>query len=129
MAAQGNEPVSSDNIRAVVAALSREVLYAGNEGGTGHAVHIHAAQSDYSSLVVETAGSQHATYSDEIPPRAGTYALGTGHNVTVAVYAEKGTIELAFEGGNYSFPIRVIGVRSGGGRLLADLLAMLGGER
>ena len=123
--AAGNEPVSSGNLRAVAALLGREVLYTGNESYDGHAVHIHGAPSDFSSLVIETAGDRHATYSDEIPATAGSHRLSTGYNVVVNVYADGPTIELAFEGGVYNVPVRVMGIRSGGGSDLIDLLLRL----
>lgn len=137
MAAQGTAPVSAENLHEAVDGLRgllapRETIFsttsydghANDLAATGY-VRFYCADDAYQSLEVTCRNGQTILPTVTVPFADGASADAMpGHPVTITFV---GIEKLVNFSGYYSEDgiVRVVGVRSGGGQLVADLLDLL----
>lgn len=134
MAADGSESTKNSNLKAVAdrlrreisSATSREVLYAGMDE---YRVTIPLGEGEaYESLEIHMGhdGDGLLAASITVPFEDGTYAVEVNGRRSLQVSFVGGAGFYAYLNDSSSFISRVIGIRSGGGSSLLDLLRDLG---
>lgn len=116
MAVTGAEPISAENLRAVIdgLGLGREMLFAGfcEEDSLNGSLCVPGSLSEYASFVIELFYSNTCS-SVEVPSTAGNYTLVSG--ISVKVYTMTGCIAFNFSSSKSSLRIcRIFGVRAAG---------------
>ena len=125
MAVDGMEPISAADLSDVVSKLvgmsGRETVYIGSGG------YFLAPTSEFSELEVNVAiGSFDMTFNTFTVPNE-TQTITIGSNLLDIDVSESST-RVSARNNKFTFVSRIVGIRSGGGQLIADLLATLGGE-
>lgn len=124
----GNEPISSDNLAAVIQAanLDREVLFAGaidveSDGNIDTSVNF----DEYAAFIIEWSDSG-AAYSKQVT-RTVNVEQALSDWVGFKPFVNGSRRFFSFDSSGTCIVTRIIGIRSGGGQLLADILAALEG--
>ena len=124
----GNEPISSDNLAAVIQAanLDREVLFAGaidveSDGNIETSVNF----DEYAAFIIEWSDSG-AAYSKQVTRTVNVEQALSGW-VDFKPFVNGSRRFFSFGSSGTCIVTRIIGIRSGGGQLLADILAALEG--
>ena len=128
MTMTGTEPVSSDNLAAVIQAanLDREVIFAGNAelDGTSMTLYTSVDFADYQRIIIEFSDSS-TYYSSDIQCVMNTN-IDAGNGLTVRLADNNNRRSIRLERSILNTVVtRIIGIRSGGGQLLADALSRL----
>ena len=131
----GSEPISAANLAGVLgsAGLGRDVLLTltASEIGSGFTFFVCCGDGEYSSLLFEYAKRQGASTGwtsgeFEVPFTEGFHdGLSHGFHVEISRYNGFYEVDVRSAGAIPSIT-RIVGIRSGGGQLLADLLHLLG---
>ena len=129
MAMTGTEPVSAENLSAALQAanLDREVLFAGTLKLVSEDLVFDANLSDYEGFEVTISDKSGDNIETKVVPAADrqeTTVCGVG----VEPWQRKDNyLQIRFDEKGYSsrWLSRIIGIRSGGGQLLADALTRL----
>ena len=134
MAADGSEPTKNSNLKAVAdrlrdeltKATSREVLYAGM-GESRVTIPLGEGEA-YESLEIHMGfdGDGLQAASITVPFEDGTYSVRVNGDTSLQITFEAGEGFYVYLRDSSSFVSRVIGIRSGGGSSLIDLLRYLG---
>lgn len=130
MAAQPDQPISVENLSAALQkAVGEVVLYAGGgESNLACCVDEPLSAFDQFKVIASTMYGMDAPFT--VPATAGTVSNPSGSvsSVTISESANGTTVRVSCN--DYGGPnvYRVVGIRSGGGVALADLLAAMGGE-
>ena len=127
----GNEPISVDNLAAALQAanLDREVLFAGTLKLVSESLVFDANLSDYEGFEVTISDKSGNDIETKVVPAADrqeTTVCGVG----VEPWQRMGNyLQIRFDENGHSsrWLSRIVGIRSGGGQLLADILAALEG--
>ena len=124
----GNEPISSDNLAAVIQAanLDREVLFAGaidveSDGNIETSVNF----DEYAAFIIEWSDSG-AAHSQQVT-RTVNVEQALSDWVDFKPFVNGSRRFFSFDSSGTCIVTRIIGIRSGGGQLLADILAALEG--
>lgn len=127
MAMTGTEPVSAENLSAALQAanLDREVLFAGaidveSDGGIETSVNF----DEYAAFIIEWSDSD-AAYSQQVT-RTVNVEQALSDRVNFEPFVNGSRRFFSFDSSGTCIVTRIIGIRSGGGQLLADLLRLLG---
>ena len=124
MAVDGMEPISAADLSDVVSKLvgmsGRETVYIGNGG------EFLAPTSEFSELEVNVAIGDFGTTFNTFTVPNETQTITIGRNLLDIDVSESRSMVSA-RNNNFTFVSRIVGIRSGGGQLIADLLAALEG--
>ena len=127
MTAQATQPVSVDNLAAALgeAGVGSDTVLATSYSSTGHA--FYAPPSVYDQLVIHYKSIVYDVFRTLAVDNS-TQAIADGGSTLDLSVSEDGST-LSSRNGQFKFVALVVAVRSGGGRLLAELLSALGGGR
>lgn len=125
MSVTGKEPAKIDDLRVLAQSLGREVLFAGYlDAASSNHIETSADFSEYSDFIIEWSDSG-GSYSGQVPCIVGqSQTVGPGLSFYPAVNGAR----RFFYCTGHVVVTRIIGIRNGGGQLLADLIAAMGGD-
>ena len=134
MAATTDQPISVGNLAAALngAGIGREVLMANQfnaDFSVRNTFNFYGSPDEYDAFEVEVVNNLEG-WKDTVPATGGTGTHGFEYTVTTASRTGNFLFSVDGNGASTYIVMRIVGIRSGGGRLLADaLLAAIGGER
>lgn len=126
MAMTGTEPVSAENLSAALQAanLDREVLFAGAIDVESYgSIETSVNFDEYAAFIIEWSDSG-AAYSQQVT-RTVNVEQALSDWVSFEPFVNGSRRFFSFDSSGTCIVTRIIGIRSGGGQLLADALARL----
>lgn len=129
MAAQPDQPVSVDNLGAALGKAVGEVVLFTGSGSTATA-YVDEPLSAFSGFRIVTGTMYGPDAPVTVPATAGSVSSPSSRisSVTVSQYANGTGVSVSCSSNASPQVYRIVGIRSGGGVALADLLAAMGGE-
>lgn len=128
MAAQPDQPVSVDNLGAALGkAVGEVVLFTGS--GSPATAYVDEPLSAFSGFRIVTGTMYGPDAPVTVPATAGSVSSPSSsiRSVTVSQYANGTGVSVSCSSNASPQVYRIVGIRAGGGQLVADLLAALGG--
>lgn len=123
----GTEPVSAENLSAALQAanLDREVLFAGciDVDSSGGSIETSVSFDEYAAFIIEWSDSG-AAYSQQVPCTVNV-EQALSNRVDFEPFVNGSRRFFSFDSSGTCIVTRIIGIRSGGGQLLADALSRL----
>ena len=131
MAVSDDQPISAENLAAALQeSVGEELLFAGQMSDSNGTFWVLPPLSRFTEFVAHVTSNGWGLAEAHVPATVGSSVIVQTPDRKKVEFdvdtRETGEVRLNFSLDDYCTIFRVVGIRSGGGRLLADLLASVG---